>query len=56
MRHRVTIFNICVDETLHITRVCAGSIITMGNRTVDALYAAYAATEVIVKFEIFPAD
>lgn len=33
MRHEATIFNVGMDETLHITRVCAGSIITMAGRT-----------------------
>jgi len=32
VRHGATIFNVYVDETLHITRVCAGGIITMSDR------------------------
>lgn len=33
MQHQVTIFNFYVDKTLHITFVCAGSIVTMADRT-----------------------
>lgn len=54
MQHEVTIFNIYVDKTLHITRVCTGSIVTMAGRTDRRRITCYAATEVIVEFEIFP--
>lgn len=33
MQHEVTIFNVYVNKTLHITRVCTGSIVTMAGRT-----------------------